>query len=171
MGTRHMARTAGRHGFAHSCHWALFRSTPLMRQRAGCGCTTLLSESDTQRAEAAPLCTTLHSPRRWSGHRRQRRAVSGTVGWHHTPEGHRAGSRPRDAREHEQLSRSSEPSVHRLDAVSGPVRGGRLRQTTHSGERPTPRLLRGWSRFARAQEPHQQTSSVSLAWFWFRTLL
>ena len=53
----------------------------------------------------------------------------GPWGWRLEPEGHRADSRPMDAREREQLSRSSESSVRRLFAADGPRRRGRLRRT------------------------------------------
>lgn len=60
-------------------------------------------------------------------------------GWRHPPEGHREGSRPMDARRHEQPSRSSEPSDHRLLAVIGPRATGpapaeRIRSSRASGQ-------------------------------------
>jgi hypothetical protein len=80
-------------------------------------------------------------------------------GWRHSPEGHREDSRPTDAREREQLSRSSGsfcPPAHRGERAHGDeVGSGKPR--SKRVKRPSSHGSWGWSRLARTLKSHQQT--------------
>jgi len=79
------------------------------------------------------------APRRGRSNDGSAAGVRELWGWRHPPEGHRAGSRPRDARGQEQPSRSSEPSDHRLLCdgwAQGDGAGSGGADTIVTGKRP-----------------------------------
>lgn len=78
-------------------------------------------------------------PSPWSVNDGSAAGVRELWGWRHPPEGHRAGSRPKDARGQEQPSRSSEPSDHRLLGdgwAQGDGAGSGGADTIVTGKRP-----------------------------------
>jgi hypothetical protein len=107
-GAGRMTLREPRDRFADSC-------TTSWAPRAVCGCTS-----------PVPAVSVLQAAPRGRLDTAARGVAPVLWGWRHPPEGHRAGSRPRVAREREQLSRSSEPSVRRLLAARGPECDGRL---------------------------------------------